>query len=265
MTRIKDTFLKLKKSNKKALVSYLVAGDPDLETSLRIMHLMIKEGVDLIELGVPFSDPMAEGVSIQKGYERALVNGVSLEDSLSLIKKFRKKDKKTPIILMGYMNPFDSMGSKVFCRKASKSGLDGILIVDMPPEESIEFTKETKKLGIDIIRLVAPTTSSSRIKKICKEASGFVYYISLKGITGANLINSKEVRKKISKLQNLTKLPVVIGFGIRDGIAASSVIDLADGIVVGSAFVDIMGGQKSKIDKEISIKIRDLSQAINKS
>ena len=133
MTRIKDTFLKLKKSNKKALVSYLVAGDPDLETSLRIMHLMTKEGVDLIELGVPFSDPMAEGVSIQKGYERALVNGVSLEDSLSLIKKFRKKDKKTPIILMGYMNPFDSMGSKVFCRKASKSGLDGILIVDMPP------------------------------------------------------------------------------------------------------------------------------------
>jgi len=155
------------------------------------------------------------------------------------------------------------MGSKVFSSKASENGVDGILIVDMPLEESSEFTKQTRKLGIDIIRLVAPTTSESRIKKICAEASGYVYYISLKGITGANSINAEEVKEKVGILRGLTELPVVIGFGIKDGLTASSVRDLADGIVVGSAFVDIMGGPKEKIEKELSIKIKDLSQALN--
>ena len=164
---------------------------------------------------------------------------------------------------MGYMNTFEALGSKVFSSAAKENGVDGILIVDMPIEESVEFTEQTKKNGIDIIRLVAPTTSESRIKKICKQASGYVYYISLKGITGANSINLDEVESKVLKLRELTELPVVIGFGIKDGSTASSVKDLADGIVVGSALVDIMGGNKEEIERHLSIKINDLSRALN--
>lgn len=265
MGRIKQTFVQLEKQKKKALIAYVVAGDPDLKCTLNALHLMVSQGVDLIELGIAFSDPIADGPTIQRGHERALVNKTTLDDVLKLVKRFREKNKETPVVLMGYMNPFEAMGSKVFSDKASKSGVDGILIVDMPPEEGKEFTKDALNSGIDVIRLVAPTTSRSRIKKICSEASGYVYYISLKGITGANSINVKEVEKKVSVLQNLTKLPVVIGFGIKDGKTASFVKDLADGIVVGSVLVDIMGGQKDKIDKELSIKIKDLSHALDVS
>ena len=164
---------------------------------------------------------------------------------------------------MGYMNTFEALGSKVFSSTAKENGVDGILIVDMPLEESFEFTEQTKKHGIDVIRLIAPTTSEYRIKKICKQASGYVYYISLKGITGANSINADEVESKVLKLRELTELPVVIGFGIKDGATASSVKDLADGIVVGSTLVEIMGGNKRDIERHLSIKIDDLSQALN--
>lgn len=265
MGRISETFLKLEKLNKKALIAYIVAGDPSLESTARVMDLMVGHGVDIIELGIAFSDPMAEGPSVQRGHERALINGTSLEEVLELVKKFRKINQETPIVLMGYMNPFESMGSKVFSRKASDSGVDGVLIVDMPIEESSEFTNQTKKLGIDMIRLVAPTTSESRIKKICSGASGYIYYISLKGITGANSINTKEVGRKVRILKDLTKLPVVIGFGIKDRLTVYSVKDLADGIVVGSVFVDIMGLHKEKIEKELSIKIEEISEALNET
>ena len=247
MGRIQQTFLDLEKLKKKALVGYIVSGDPDVSSTLNAMQLMVKGGVHVIELGIAFSDPMAEGPSIQQGHERALKNKISLLDTLNLVKSFREEDDKTPIVLMGYMNTFEALGSKVFSSTAKENGVDGILIVDMPIEESAEFTEQTKKHGIDVIRLVAPTTSESRIKKICKQASGYVYYISLKGI----------------KLKELTELPVVIGFGIKDGSTASSVRDLADGIVVGSTLVDIMGGNKEEIERHLSIKIDDLSQALN--
>ena len=263
MGRIQETFLHLEKLKKKALVGYIVSGDPDVPSTFNAMQLMVKGGVHVIELGIAFSDPMAEGPSIQQGHERALKNKISLQDTLSLVKSFREEDDKTPIVLMGYMNTFEALGSKVFSSKAKENGVDGILIVDMPIEESAEFTEQTKKHDIDVIRLVAPTTSESRIKKICKQASGYVYYISLKGITGANSINADEVESKVLKLKELTELPVVIGFGIKDGSTASSVKDLADGIVVGSALVDIMGGKKEEIEKHLSIKIDDLSQALN--
>ena len=265
MGRISETFSELEKQKKKALIAYVVAGDPDLSCTLKSMHLMVSEGVDIIELGIAFSDPMAEGSSIQRGHERALIKKTSLEDTLRLVMSFRETNKNTPVVLMGYTNPFRAMGCKIFSYKASKSGVDGLLIVDMPPEESKEFTKETRKLGIDIIRLVAPTTKESRIKTICAEASGYVYYISLKGTTGANFIDTKELEKKVSVVQSLTNLPVVIGFGIKDGKTVTSVRNLADGIVVGSTLVDIMGGQKGRIEKELSIKIKDLSQALNEN
>ena len=263
MGRIQETFLHLEKLKKKALVGYIVSGDPDVPSTFNAMQLMVKGGVHLIELGIAFSDPMAEGPSIQQGLERALKNKISLQDTLSLVKSFREEDDKTPIVLMGYMNTFEALGSKVFSSKAKENGVDGILIVDMPIEESAEFTEQTKKHDIDVIRLVAPTTSESRIKKICNQASGYVYYISLKGITGANSINVDEVESKVLKLKELTELPVVIGFGIKDGSTASSVKDLADGIVVGSTLVDIMGGNKEEIERHLSIKIDDLSQALN--
>jgi len=263
MGRISKTFSELEKQKKKALIAYIVAGDPDLSCTLKSMHLMVSEGVNIIELGVAFSDPMAEGPSIQRGHERALIEKTSLEDILKLVMCFRETNKNTPVVLMGYMNPFRAMGCKIFSCEASQSGVDGLLIVDMPPEESNEFTKETRKLGIDIIRLVAPTTKESRIKTICSEASGYVYYISLKGTTGANSIDIKELEKKVSVVKSLTNLPVVIGFGIKDGKTVTSLRNLADGIVVGSTLVDIMGGQKDRIEKDLSIKIKDLSRSLN--
>jgi tryptophan synthase alpha chain len=265
MGRIQQTFSELKNSNKKALIGYIVSGDPDISSTLNAMHLMVEGGVHVIELGIAFSDPMAEGFSIQRGHERALLSKISLQDTLSLVGTFREKDNKTPIILMGYMNTFEALGSKIFSSTAKENGVDGILIVDMSLEESKGFTEETKKLGIDVIRLVAPTTSKSRIKKICSEASGYIYYISLKGITGANSINVEEVSTKVGVLRKMTTLPVVIGFGIKDGKTASYVKDLSDGIVVGSVLVDIMGGKKDEIEKELSIKIKDLSQALSMS
>ena len=263
MGRISKTFSELEKQKKKALIAYIVAGDPDLSCTLKSMHLMVSEGVNIIELGVAFSDPMAEGPSIQRGHERALIEKTSLEDILKLVMCFRETNKNTPVVLMGYMNPFRAMGCKIFSCEASQSGVDGLLIVDMPPEESNEFTKETRKLRIDIIRLVPTTTKESRIKTICSEASGYVYYISLKGTTGANSIDIKELEKKVSVVKSLTNLPVVIGFGIKDGKTVTSLRNLADGIVVGSTLVDIMGGQKDRIEKDLSIKIKDLSRSLN--
>jgi len=265
MGRIQKTFFDLAKLNKKALIGYIVSGDPDITSTLKAMHLMVKEGVHVIELGIAFSDPMAEGPSIQRGHERALSKKISLKATLKLVNSFRDKDKKTPIVLMGYMNTFEALGSEFFSSAAKDNGVDGVLIVDMPLEASDEFTEESRKNGIDVIRLIAPTTSESRIKKICKQASGYIYYISLKGITGANSINPREVEKKVLELKKLTDLPVVIGFGIKDGKSVSTVKDLADGVVVGSALVDIMGGDKEEIEEYLSIKIKDLSKALLKT
>ena len=188
MGRIEKTFLDLAELKQKALIGYIVSGDPNVSSTLMAMHLMVEEGVHVIELGIAFSDPMAEGSSIQKGHERALSEKISLKATLKLVKSFREKDKKTPVVLMGYMNTFEALGIEFFSLAAKDNGVDGILIVDMPLEASDEFTEESRKQGLDVIRLIAPTTTESRIKKICKQESGYIYYISLKGITGADSI-----------------------------------------------------------------------------
>ena len=262
MNRIKKKFDELASNNSKALITYIVAGDPDLDSTLRIMNCMVKEGADIIEIGIPFSDPMAEGISIQKGHERALQNKTSIKDILSLVSKFRQIDKVTPIVFMGYMNPFESMGVQDFCKEAASKGVDGILIVDMPPEESSNFSIEAEKVGVDIIRLIAPTTSSSRAKKICSQCSGYVYYISVKGITGASNINAEEVKAKVSELRSHTDLPIAIGFGIKDSSSASSVKDVADGVVVGSVFVDLIGEGGNIIEK-VESKTKELSEVLS--
>ena len=261
-SKIKEVFSNIKAENRKALITYIVSGDPDTETTIEIMNSMVRQGTDIIELGIPFSDPMAEGISIQKGHERALEKGASLSGAFELLKKFRVNDEKTPIVFMGYMNTFESLGANKFMLEAVKANLDGILIVDMPPEESSNFSIEAEKVGVDIIRLIAPTTSSSRAKKICSQCSGYVYYISVKGITGASNINAEEVKAKVSELRSHTDLPIAIGFGIKDSSSASSVKDVADGVVVGSVFVDLIGEGGNIIEK-VESKTKELSEVLN--
>ena len=263
MNRIKKLFLKLNEKEKKAFIAYFVAGDPNISSTLINMHLMVSKGVDLLELGVAFSDPMAEGQTIQRAHERALAKGITLKKTLNLVKEFRRKDQLTPIVLMGYLNPFEAMGADNFFKEAHSSGVDGILIVDMPPQESKYFTKISKKFDIDIIRLIAPTTSSTRIEEICKGASGYIYYISLKGITGADTLKVREVKKRIKILSRATDLPIVIGFGIKEGSMVRSVKNLADGIVVGSALVDIISKERVNMNTKLTQKVEELAEALN--
>ena len=264
MSRIESTFNNLREQKKKALVTYLVVGDPDLETTLDLMEVMVSKGVDILELGISFSDPMAEGPTIQHAHERALENKTTLSDALDLVTQFRKKDSITPVVFMGYMNPFEAMGADNFCSRASKSGLDGILLVDMPPEESKNFTKAASRNGLDLIRLIAPTTDEKRIKNICTDASGYIYYISVKGVTGANKFDPLEVKSKVHTIQSITDLPVVVGFGIKDADSVASVRDLSDGIVVGSALVSLIAEGKNQLSGKISNKIEELSSALLK-
>ena len=264
MSRIKATFDKLRGQNKKALVAYLVVGDPDIETTLGLMKIMVSKGVDVLELGISFSDPMAEGPVIQHAHERALKNNTTLLDAIDLVIEFRKQDSVTPIVFMGYMNPFEAMGAEIFCSKASKGGVDGILLVDMPPEESKDFTEATLSNNLDLIRLIAPTTDEKRVKKICADASGYIYYISVKGVTGVNEFDALEVKEKVSSIKSITDLPVVVGFGIKDADSVVSVRDLSDGIVVGSALVELIAEGKNHISDKVSKKIAELSSALSK-
>jgi tryptophan synthase alpha chain len=264
MSRIESTFNNLKEQKKKALVAYLVVGDPDLETTLDLMELMVSKGADILELGISFSDPMAEGPTIQRAHERALENKTTLSDALDLVTQFRKKDTTTPLVFMGYMNPFEAMGAENFCSRASKNGLDGILLVDMPPEESKDFTEAASNNNLDLIRLIAPTTDEERIKNICTDASGYIYYISVKGVTGANHFDPSEIKSKVNTIQSITDLPVVVGFGIKDADSVTSVRHLSDGIVVGSALVAIIAEGKNQISDKISKKIEELSSALLK-
>ena len=261
-SKIKEVFSNINAANRKALITYIVSGDPDYQTTLKIMHSMVDSGADIIELGIPFSDPMAEGISIQRGHERALEKGASLSEAFKLVKEFRLIDKKTPIVFMGYMNTFESLGAELFMKEAADVELDGILIVDMPPEESSEFSKEAEKYSMDIIRLIAPTTSVARAKKICSQCTGYVYYISVKGITGAANLDADDVKNKVGELRLHTDLPIAIGFGIKDASSAISVKDVADGIVAGSVFVDLIG-EGGNIIERVSTKTKELSDALN--
>ncbi len=241
MNRINTTLADLKTEGRKALVSYVVSGDPSTAATLPVMHKLVEQGVDIIELGVPFSDPMADGPVITLGHERALVNGVSLRSTLALVKEFRQTNKDTPIVLMGYANPVIRMGYGAFADAAQEAGVDGLLTVDLPPEESVELNVELKRVGIEDIYLIAPTTKPERIKMIADLASGFLYYVSLKGVTGAGHLDVDSVSTKVKEIRSFTNLPLCVGFGIKDAETAKAVGSLADGVVVGSALVKVMG------------------------
>ena len=240
MSRIKKTFHQLNKDNKKALGIFLTAGDPDFETSLKIITNLPDNGVDFIEIGMPFSDPMADGPSIQLSSQRALKSGMNLNKCLSLIKIFREKNNYTPIILMGYYNPIYKFGKEKFIQNCIELGVDALIIVDLPPEEDDEFYFEAEKNNLSMIRLVTPTTDAKRLKKILLNATGFVYYVSITGITGTQAPDIKSVQDNIKKIRQVTNLPIVIGFGIRSQAQATLMSEACDGIVIGSAVVDLI-------------------------
>ena len=237
MSRISARFELRAKEGRKLLIPYFTAGDPTPGNAVPMMHAMVEAGADLIELGVPFSDPMAEGPVIQKAMERALEHNVSLRDVMAMVAEFRQKDQETPVILMGYLNPVEVMGYAEFAKTANKAGVDGILTVDIPPEEADEYVTAMKAEGLDRIFLISPTTSNERIKAINDASGGFLYYVSLKGVTGAGHLDVNAVQDRVSNIRSLTDLPVGVGFGIKDAESAANIASAADAVVVGSAIV----------------------------
>lgn len=237
MSRISASIEALHKAGRKALIPYLVAGDPSPDTTVDFMHQLVAAGADILELGIPFSDPMAEGPVIQRAHERALAHDVSLTDALVMVAQFRRTDAKTPIVLMGYANPVEVMGYEQFAQACVEAGVDGVLTVDLPPEESGDLASVLKAQAIDMIYLLAPTTTDARIKTICDSASGYIYYVSLKGVTGAANLDVAAVDARIRSIRGVTGLPLCVGFGISSAETAASVAQIADGVVVGSALV----------------------------
>ena len=236
--RIAVTFDALKKQHRRALIPFITAGDPDPGMTVRLMDQLVKSGADIIELGVPFSDPMADGPTIQRSSERALKHHVSLENVLDTVAEFRTIDTRTPVVLMGYANPVEAFGYAAFAAKAKDCGVDGVLIVDYPPEESGEWVACLEQHGIDAIFLLSPTTPQARIEQVAKMAKGYVYYVSLKGVTGASHLNLQNVSEMLAQMRQTISIPIGVGFGIRDGETARAVAELADAVVVGSRIIE---------------------------
>jgi len=237
MSRIEQRFIDLKAAGRTALLPFITAGDPAPELTVPIMHALVRGGADILEIGVPFSDPMADGPVIQKASERALERGVSLTQVLAMVRRFREQDADTPVILMGYLNPIEVMGYDDFAEQAAAVGVDGTLTVDLPPEEAEGLVSALKSNGLDPIYLLAPTSTDERIGKISRQASGFVYYVSIKGVTGSAALAVDEVADKLSNIRKQVTLPVGVGFGIKDPTSAAQVAQIADAVVVGSALV----------------------------
>ncbi|MDB5795483.1 MAG: tryptophan synthase subunit alpha [Noviherbaspirillum sp.] len=237
MSRIQPTLTALGAKNKKGLIPFFTAGDPAPELTVPIMHALVAGGADIIELGVPFSDPMADGPVIQRASERALAKGVGLRQVLGFVREFRQSDSNTPVVLMGYANPIERMGMTAFIQAAKESGVDGVLIVDYPPEECEEFAAKMKEGGLDTIFLLAPTSTDERIAQVGKVASGYVYYVSLKGVTGSGHLDLEAVAQMIPRIKKHIHVPVGVGFGIRDGQTARAVASVSDAVVIGSRII----------------------------
>ena len=237
MNRLATRFERLRASGRKALIPFVTAGDPHRTVTVPLLHALVAAGADAVELGVPFSDPMADGPVIQRASERALVHHTSLRDVLDMVSEFRQRDAETPVVLMGYLNPIEVMGYQAFAAAAAAAGVDGVLTVDLPPDEGHDLLVALRALDLDPIYLIAPTSGPARIEKICSAASGFVYYVSLKGVTGAAHLDLGPVEQKLALIRERTTLPVGVGFGIRDAATAARVARVADAVIVGSALV----------------------------
>jgi tryptophan synthase alpha chain len=266
MSRISGCFASLKSLNKCALIPYITAGDPAPEHTVGLMHTLVEAGADILELGVPFSDPMADGPVIQAACERALLHNTSLNDVLDMVTSFRQSNQTTPVILMGYLNPIERMGYSAFVSRAVSSGVDGVLTVDMPPEESHDLIENFRTSGIDPIYLLSPTSTMDRIRMIAEAASGFLYYVSLKGVTGAGNLDVDAVNNKLDIIRKITDLPVGVGFGINDAQSATDIARIADAVVVGSAFIRILETNQNDIEtakSKISTLLASMRNAID--
>ncbi len=246
MSRIQSAFARLQGEGRKALIPFITAGDPDAALTVPLMHALVEAGADVIELGVPFSDPMADGPTIQRASERALARGMSLRKVLQLVADFRQQDATTPVVLMGYANPIEAMGLDKFAVAAAQAGVDGVLVVDYPPEEAASFGAAMKANGMDPIFLLAPTSTAARIAQTAEIASGYVYYVSLAGVTGSSALNVEAVAERLPAIREKTGLPVGVGFGIRDAATAARIAAIADAVVVGSRIIEEI--EKSSAD-----------------
>lgn len=264
MSRIQSTFTQLAQQNRKALIPYITAGDPHPKQTVDLMHALVASGADMLELGVPFSDPMADGPVIQRASERALAHHVGLSDVLEMVKTFRQQDAKTPVILMGYANPVEAMGYEKFADQARDAGLDGVLTVDYPPEECTEFVALLKSRELDPIFLLSPTTEPKRIDTIVGQASGFVYYVSLKGVTGSQNLDIAQVAERLQDIRSKTDLPIGVGFGVRDAATAKQVAAIADAVVVGSRLVqEIENSSEQELLQKLTALTSELRAAID--
>lgn len=237
MSRIKNTLAALAEKNRKGLIPFITAGDPAPELTVPLMHALVAGGADIIELGVPFSDPMADGPVIQRASERALANGVGMRDVLRFVSEFRTSNQATPVVLMGYANPIEHMGVMRFIQSAAQAGVDGVLVVDYPPEECQEFAATMQENGLDPIFLLAPTSTEERMREVGKIASGYVYYVSLKGVTGSGHLDLDAVAKMIPEIRKYVQVPVGVGFGIRDAQTAKAIASVSDAVVIGSRII----------------------------
>ncbi len=250
MSKIQATFERLQEQGRKALIPFITAGDPDPQLTVQLMHALVEAGADVVELGVPFSDPMADGPTIQRASERALRKGVSLKQVLGMVADFRADDKETPVVLMGYANPIEAMGLDIFSAAAFEAGVDGVLVVDYPPEESADFANAMRRNALDPIFLLAPTSTAERIAMVAELASGYVYYVSLKGVTGSARLDVDAVARHIPEIRAAVGVPVGVGFGIRDAATAEAIARVADAVVVGSRIIE-------EIEKSPAGEIRD--------
>lgn len=262
MSRIKQTFDALQSKKKKALITFITAGDPAPELTVPLMHAMVDSGVDILELGVPFSDPMAEGPVIQRANERALTFNVGMHDVLDFVRAFRKDDATTPVVLMGYANPIERMGVDRFVSEAKAAGVDGAIVVDYPPEEAQAFSEKLKAQDMDLIFLLAPTSTEQRIKQVAEISSGFSYYVSLRGVTGAGHIDTAEVSERIAAIRKHVKLPIGVGFGIRDAETARTVASVSDAVVIGSRIIQEL--ENTPKDKAVGA-VQDFLTGIRKA
>jgi tryptophan synthase alpha chain len=266
VSRIAATFANLRAVNRPALIPFVTAGDPNNDVTVPLMHALVEAGADLVELGVPFSDPMADGPVIQRASERALRGGTNLARVLQMVREFRQRDASTPVVLMGYLNPFEITGYDNFSKAAAAAGVDGVLTVDLPPEEAEEFLAAVRANDLDLIFLLAPTSDEARIRRICDTASGFVYYVSLKGVTGASNLNVASVAEKVSEIKRFTELPVGVGFGISDGKTAAEVAAVSDAVVVGSVLVKTIESlldRPKEIPKALAAVLAEMRRAMD--
>ena len=264
MAKIDAVFERLQAQGRKALIPFITAGDPDPALTVPLMHTLVLAGADIIELGVPFSDPMADGPTIQRASERALAKGVSLRQVLEMVANFRADDNETPVVLMGYANPIESMGSEAFAAASFDAGVDGVLVVDYPPEEATDFAQTLHRHALDPIFLLAPTSSEARMEQVGALASGYIYYVSLKGVTGSAALDVAAVAARIPEIRAQTGVPVGVGFGIRDAATAAAVAVHADAVVVGSRIIEeIERSSPDEACEKVRALVAELRQGID--